>query len=221
MAEALRVGVGRAGASIPAGLALVAFGGAGPLHACALAEALGMAAVVVPARAGRRVGRRAAGGARAVRPGALVADAARPRRPGPPPGRRWPARRATPTRAAPNAADRFGGGECHRDVARLPLRRARATSSPSRRSAAFHAEHVRRNGYARPDDPVEVIAVRARAADRRSGRPGADLPRHRSPAADRPRGHRRARLHDLGARRLAGRAAAPPAPTCSCGRRRP
>ena len=36
----------------PAGLALVAFGGAGPLHACALAEALGMPAVVVPPRAG-------------------------------------------------------------------------------------------------------------------------------------------------------------------------
>src|SRR5437763_12189357 len=36
----------------PAGLALVAFGGAGPLHACAVAEALGMAAVVVPPRAG-------------------------------------------------------------------------------------------------------------------------------------------------------------------------
>ena len=36
----------------PAGLALVAFGGAGPLHACALAEALGMQAVIVPPRAG-------------------------------------------------------------------------------------------------------------------------------------------------------------------------
>jgi 5-oxoprolinase (ATP-hydrolysing) len=36
----------------PAGLALVAFGGAGPLHACAVADALDMAAVVVPARAG-------------------------------------------------------------------------------------------------------------------------------------------------------------------------
>src|SRR5207248_2292597 len=36
----------------PAGLALVAFGGAGPLHACAIAAALGMPAVVVPPRAG-------------------------------------------------------------------------------------------------------------------------------------------------------------------------
>ncbi|HET6954912.1 MAG TPA: hydantoinase/oxoprolinase family protein, partial [Acidimicrobiales bacterium] len=36
----------------PRGLALVAFGGAGPLHACALADALDMPAVLVPARAG-------------------------------------------------------------------------------------------------------------------------------------------------------------------------
>ncbi len=36
----------------PAGLALVAFGGAGPLHACDLATALGIPAVVVPPAAG-------------------------------------------------------------------------------------------------------------------------------------------------------------------------
>ncbi len=36
----------------PRGLALVAFGGAGPLHACAVADVLGMRAVVVPPRAG-------------------------------------------------------------------------------------------------------------------------------------------------------------------------
>src|SRR5207244_4768131 len=33
-------------------LALVAFGGAGPLHACAVAGAVGMRVVIVPARAG-------------------------------------------------------------------------------------------------------------------------------------------------------------------------
>ena len=36
----------------PRDFALVAFGGAGPLHACALAEELGMATVLVPAAAG-------------------------------------------------------------------------------------------------------------------------------------------------------------------------
>jgi N-methylhydantoinase A/oxoprolinase/acetone carboxylase beta subunit len=51
MTQALRAAsVGRG--VDPAGLALIAFGGAGPLHACALADALGMPAVVVPPRAG-------------------------------------------------------------------------------------------------------------------------------------------------------------------------
>jgi N-methylhydantoinase A/oxoprolinase/acetone carboxylase beta subunit len=36
----------------PSGLALVAFGGAGPLHACALAQAVGIPTVIVPAAAG-------------------------------------------------------------------------------------------------------------------------------------------------------------------------
>ena len=36
----------------PRELALVAFGGAGPLHACAVADALEMQAVLVPPRAG-------------------------------------------------------------------------------------------------------------------------------------------------------------------------
>ena len=36
----------------PRELALVAFGGAGPLHACAVADALGVRTVIVPARAG-------------------------------------------------------------------------------------------------------------------------------------------------------------------------
>src|SRR5207244_1071411 len=36
----------------PRDLVLVAFGGAGPMHACAIADALGMRAVVVPPRAG-------------------------------------------------------------------------------------------------------------------------------------------------------------------------
>ena len=36
----------------PSGLALVAFGGAGPLHACELADAVGVPTVIVPAAAG-------------------------------------------------------------------------------------------------------------------------------------------------------------------------
>ena len=51
MARALRVVSVERGID-PRGLALVAFGGAGPLHACALAEELGMERVLVPLRLG-------------------------------------------------------------------------------------------------------------------------------------------------------------------------
>src|SRR5205814_2949081 len=51
MEEAVRVVTVNRGVD-PRDLALVAFGGAGPLHACAIADALGMRAVVVPPRAG-------------------------------------------------------------------------------------------------------------------------------------------------------------------------
>ena len=107
------------GASTRERLALVAFGGAGPLHACGLADALGMAAVIVPPRAGvlSAVGLLCA--PRAARPGPLVADADRPRR------ARRRARRARP----PSARPRSGGAGARRveTRGRLPLR-ARATS---------------------------------------------------------------------------------------------
>ncbi|HZT45159.1 MAG TPA: hydantoinase/oxoprolinase family protein [Gaiellaceae bacterium] len=51
MARALRVVSVERGID-PRGLALVAFGGAGPLHACALAEELGIARVLVPRASG-------------------------------------------------------------------------------------------------------------------------------------------------------------------------
>jgi N-methylhydantoinase A len=51
MARALRVASVERGID-PRGLALVAFGGAGPLHACALAEELGMERVLVPQASG-------------------------------------------------------------------------------------------------------------------------------------------------------------------------
>jgi N-methylhydantoinase A len=51
MARALRVVTVERGVD-PRGLALVAFGGAGPLHACALAEELGMERILVPLASG-------------------------------------------------------------------------------------------------------------------------------------------------------------------------
>jgi N-methylhydantoinase A/oxoprolinase/acetone carboxylase beta subunit len=135
----------------PRGLALVAFGGAGALHACALADALGMPAVVVPARAGVLS---AVGLLTAPRRRDLV--------------RSWP----TPAdhtgldraRAALAAeAEALVGAGPEPTVETLVDCRYRGQSHELTVAsvAEFGAEHRRRNGYARPGDPVEVIALRA------------------------------------------------------------
>ncbi|HRW39883.1 MAG TPA: hydantoinase/oxoprolinase family protein, partial [Aquihabitans sp.] len=134
----------------PAGLALVAFGGAGPLHACAIAEALGMAAVVVPARAGvlSAVGCLGAprqhdvvaswpgGSALDGLDGAVAALAAR-------------AAAAVPGAAVETSLECRYAGQSHE--IRVPS------------VDAFPAAHEQRNGYARPGAPIEVVALRATA----------------------------------------------------------
>jgi N-methylhydantoinase A/oxoprolinase/acetone carboxylase beta subunit len=134
----------------PGGLALVAFGGAGPLHACAVADALGMAAVVVPARAGVLS---------AV--GCLTAP-----------------RQHDVVRTWPGGADHTGLAEALADLARLAadaVPGAEVTTAVECRYEGqshelrvatvdeFAAEHRRRNGYDRPTTPVEVVALRATA----------------------------------------------------------
>ncbi len=157
MAEALRA-VSVARGVDPAGLALVAFGGAGPLHACALAEALGMAAVIVPARAGVFS---AVGLLAAPEQVDLV--------------RSWPRPLDHDGLAAARAdlaaestfgllRHRIGTDSAPHVTTSVDCRYAGQSHELTVDSvAAFHALHARRNGYARPDDPVEVIALRARA----------------------------------------------------------
>jgi N-methylhydantoinase A/oxoprolinase/acetone carboxylase beta subunit len=128
----------------PRTVALVAFGGAGPLHACALADALGMPAVIVPPRAG-------------------VLSAV---------GLLGSPRQRELVRSAPTDVDALvaaaraavgGGDDITFDVAydcRYAGQSHELTVAPV---DAFHAEHARRNGYARPDATVEVVAVRVRA----------------------------------------------------------
>jgi N-methylhydantoinase A/oxoprolinase/acetone carboxylase beta subunit len=142
----------------PRGLALVAFGGAGPLHACALADALGMPAVVVPARAGVLS---AVGLLTAPRRRDLV--------------RSWPtpddhtglpgALAALADEARALVGGGAGAGQAEATVATAVDCRYRGQSHELTVSSieAFHDEHRRRNGYARLDDPVEVVAVRATA----------------------------------------------------------
>ena len=137
----------------PRDLALVAFGGAGPLHACGLADALGMGTVLVPPRAGVLS---AVGILGAARQHDLV--------------RTWPGRTdhdgldAALDALAAEAAGALGGGPDVEVTRELDCRyegQSHELRVPD--VDAFAAEHERRNGYARPDTPVEVVALRASA----------------------------------------------------------
>jgi N-methylhydantoinase A/oxoprolinase/acetone carboxylase beta subunit len=132
----------------PRDLALVAFGGAGPLHACAIADALGMRAVIVPPRAGvcSAAGLLCAPRSREVVQsfrGGSLADAR--------------------TRVTREARARVGDDavvETAVDCRYVGQSHELTVASPD----DFPAEHLRRNGHVRPGAPIEVIAVRARAS---------------------------------------------------------
>jgi len=148
----------------PAGLALVAFGGAGPMHACELADALGVPTVIVPAAAGVLS---AVGLLTSPRRRELV-------RSWPTPGSLDGLAEALEELAAEAVAvaerevlghgtDAVGGDGEHVSVATYLDCRYEGQSHELRvRSVEeFPAEHERRNGYARPGDRVEVVALRA------------------------------------------------------------
>ena len=134
----------------PRDLALVAFGGAGPLHACAIAEALDMAAVVVPPRAGVLS---ALGCLAAPRQRDLV--------------RTWPGladHRGLDEALAALATEAVHGLADAEVTTALECRYAGQSHELRVPTVAdFGEEHRRRNGYARPDAPVEVVALRATA----------------------------------------------------------
>jgi N-methylhydantoinase A/oxoprolinase/acetone carboxylase beta subunit len=125
----------------PRNLALVAFGGAGPLHAVALADALDMPAVIVPARAGVLS---------AV--GLLTA----------PPEREVVRSYAGPLDGVPAALAELTGGDPSARTFVDCRYVGQSYELTVERIEHFAAEHDRRFGYARPGRPVEVIAVRAR-----------------------------------------------------------
>ena len=136
----------------PRGLALVAFGGAGPLHACAVASALGMPAVVVPPRAGVLSAVGILGASRQsdhVRSwtGGVDDDAA--------------LEDALVDLAA--IASRAVGGGAVVDVAVDCRYEGQSHELTVPDVADFAREHERRNGYAREGAAVEVVALRASA----------------------------------------------------------
>ncbi|MCU0309356.1 MAG: hydantoinase/oxoprolinase family protein [Acidimicrobiales bacterium] len=175
MEEAIRVVSVERGVD-PRGLALVAFGGAGPLHACALADALDMAAVIVPARAGvlsavgilgaplqvdlvRSVPDPLDHAAARAAADELVAEAQR----------RLLAQ--APALPAPEHHEIAGGlvevtaveHRVHTDTAFDCRYAGQSHELAVRHPGRFHREHRLRNGYERSDHPVEIVAVRARA----------------------------------------------------------
>ena len=147
MEQALRAVTTRLGVD-PRNLALVAFGGAGPLHACELADLLGMKTVIVPPRAG-------ALSAVGILGAPLQADLVRS----------WgdllnhegaiaEGRKLSDEALAqlPEATDVNVSFDCRYEGQSHEL----AVASPE----DFHAEHEQQNGYRREDTPVEVTAIR-------------------------------------------------------------
>ena len=141
----------------PRELALVAFGGAGPLHACSVAESLGMHTVIVPARAGvfsavglvgsprrRELVRSWNGAGDLTAALAELADRARTA------VGATPDTPDTPDTLVETFVDCRYRGQSHE------------LTVPS--VAAFAAAHAQRNGYTRDGVEVEVVALRARAS---------------------------------------------------------
>ncbi len=118
----------------PRDFALVAFGGAGPLHACALAEDLGMRTVLVPA---------AAGVLSAL--GLVAADERRD----------FVRSYVTPLE---NAGELPGEGEA--DIRYSGQSFELTVPLGPRLAERFHAAHEERYGYADPSRALELVAVR-------------------------------------------------------------
>lgn len=136
----------------PTSLALVAFGGAGPLHACDLASALGTPTVIVPAAAGVLS---AVGLLTSPRSREVVRSRVRPS------DHSTLDAEAAELSAEALAALGAAGPGARVEVA-FDCRYAGQSHELRVPSVeAFAEEHRRRNGVDRPGDPVEVTAVRA------------------------------------------------------------
>ncbi|MDH3731324.1 MAG: hydantoinase/oxoprolinase family protein [Acidimicrobiia bacterium] len=149
----------------PADATLVAFGGAGGLHATALARRLGMASVIVPPLAGvfSALGLLLSPGradtAVAVPPGGdvamLVAAAATA-------AERAIAELNNMTGSAPESVDTFVDLRYRGQSHELTVPWSIEEEWPAA-VTRFHELHLERNGFARPQDPVEIIVARAEA----------------------------------------------------------
>jgi N-methylhydantoinase A len=166
MARALRLVSVERGAD-PRGMALIAFGGAGPLHACAVAEELGVSRVLAPGAAGvlAALGLVVAGERRDyVQSVLLPVEGASDL-----PGRLGPLRERAeadlPGAEQRASADlRYAGQSHHLTVAWDPA------APPEALRDAFHGAHRDRYGDADPGRDVEAVSLRL-AAERPGSRP--------------------------------------------------
>lgn len=139
----------------PRDFALVAFGGGGGLHACEIADELGMKTVIVPAHAGAlsALGMLLADEVRDYAAGVLghakpleLLEALQRR-----------ARRESPAALLESSADlRYLGQSYELNV-------AAKTPTLENLERAFHREHQRIYGYATPERAVQVVTLRVRA----------------------------------------------------------
>lgn len=141
----------------PRAFALVAFGGCGGLHACEIAEQLGITSVIVPQHAGAlsALGMLLADAVRDYAAGVLgrtdiEAEFARLER---------RARRELPGAAILRSADIRYRGQSYE----LNLAWPRDVHPGPQLAGAFHAEHRRIYGYAFPGRQIEVVTIRVRA----------------------------------------------------------
>jgi N-methylhydantoinase A/oxoprolinase/acetone carboxylase beta subunit len=136
----------------PREFALVAFGGCGGLHACEIAEELGIQTVIVPELAGAlsALGMLLADGVRDYAAGVLgrkdveSAFTSLERK----------ARKASPRAAIERSADLRYAGQSYEINVRW---------TGARTAAKFHKEHARIYGYSNPKAVLEVVTIRVRA----------------------------------------------------------
>ena len=149
------------------GFALIAYGGAGPLHAGRLAQELGMPRRRRPRARGRVLGARLRRGRGGLRPRPDLPAAARRAGGG---GARGPVRaaggggaRAAPGRGPPGRGDRGAARASTSGTSgRTTSSRCRGPATSTALRGGFHALHRRLYAYA-TDDAVECVNLRVRA----------------------------------------------------------
>jgi N-methylhydantoinase A len=154
----------------PAGFTLVAFGGAGPLHACELAERLGMPQVLVPRAPGvlSALGMLVADrvkdySATLLRPAAALSDADLP-------GLFAPLENSARVEMAAELAAGAAGLRLENSADLRYQGQAFELNVPLEPGPGlaglvdgFHALHQQRYGHSHPAEPVEVVNLRVRA----------------------------------------------------------